>query len=225
MRVKPRKSLNQTTASILSATPRRIRPPSTRWPASRPRYVSISVPVMRTSAQQRVARLQHLVEGAIATARGGLNILRIETGGSEPVRAGAAVFEDRRRLRGVIPPAEEPAFVNRMQRVDKHHGASQRQSGGNATLAEAGHNIGLRSAGQAGLRQPRGQCGKKSSFMRELYSATNCQEKNRCWNTSVRTNPSPDERSALLLDRRAQIFAALALCMAAFGARAQTRVP
>jgi len=32
---------------------------------------------------------------------------------------------------------------------------------GNATLAEAGHNIGLSSAGQAGLRQPRGQCGKK----------------------------------------------------------------
>lgn len=37
IRVKPRKSLNQTTASILSAMPRTIRPLSTRWPASRPR--------------------------------------------------------------------------------------------------------------------------------------------------------------------------------------------
>src|SRR5262249_38821935 len=49
IRVNPRKSLNQTTASIRSAIPRTMRPPSTRQPASRPRYVSISVPVMRAS--------------------------------------------------------------------------------------------------------------------------------------------------------------------------------
>src|SRR5258708_32078977 len=48
-----------------------------------------------------------------------------------------------------------------MQRVDKHDRASERESGRDATVAEAGHDVGFRRAGQAGLSQPRGQIGEE----------------------------------------------------------------
>jgi len=41
-----------------------------------------------------------------------------------------------------------------MERVDGNVGATKRNSGRDATLAEARHNVDFSSAGQAGLRQP-----------------------------------------------------------------------
>ena len=46
-----------------------------------------------------------------------------------------------------MPPPEQPALVDRVQRINKYYDASKRQSGRDATIAEAGHNIGFGSPG------------------------------------------------------------------------------
>src|SRR5437660_10055025 len=61
----------------------------------------------------------------------------------------AAVIAHRLLFGAVAAPAEEAALMHRMQRVDEHQGAVDRQTDGRALLAERPQQIGLSSAFQA----------------------------------------------------------------------------
>src|SRR5262249_29720050 len=108
---------------------------------------------VEAAAQNRVAGLQHLVVWAVPPALGRLHIPGLGARRSERVRAGAAIFEQR-RLGGTIAPAKQAALVDRMQRVNKHESASKRKSSRDATVAESRHDVGFRRTGQASLGQP-----------------------------------------------------------------------
>ena len=51
----------------------------------------------------------------------------------------------------VVAPAEQPALVHRMQRVDEHMRAAERQSGRDAAVAKAVDDVGFGRAGEPGL--------------------------------------------------------------------------
>ncbi len=137
---------------------------------------------IHTPAQQRVAGLQHVVERAappgigrlyiqrnakpdafindrVRTPRGSgkvagpLHEVTDATGRVDALQACATIFVHSGFVRAVAP-AEQAAFVDRMERVDKHVGATKRNPGRDATVAEPGDNASLRRAGQAGLGQP-----------------------------------------------------------------------
>ena len=57
-------------------------------------------------------------------------------GSGERVETGSAIFEQSRFV-GTEAPAEQSALMDRMERVDKNQGATERQSGRDATPAES----------------------------------------------------------------------------------------
>ena len=69
------------------------------------------------------ASLQHVIEGAVSPASGGLNIVGVKTAGGEPFLAGAAIFNHRSEPR-VIPPPEHSAFMDRIECIDSDEAAS-----------------------------------------------------------------------------------------------------
>jgi hypothetical protein len=69
-----------------------------------------------------------------------------------PLEAGAAVLVHRGFVR--IAPAEQAPFVDWVERVDKHVGATQRNPGRDATIAEPSDNVSFGSASKAGFGQP-----------------------------------------------------------------------
>src|SRR5262249_42662187 len=68
----------------------------------------------------------------------------------------AAVVAPRFLFGAVAAPAEETAFMHRMQCVDEHQRAVDRQTDGGALLAERPQQIGLRSALQSTTDDPVG---------------------------------------------------------------------
>src|SRR5262249_11386544 len=123
----------------------------------------------QASAQKRVAGLQHPVVRAVAPALGHLDILGPGARRSERVRAGAAVFQQR-RLAGAIAPAKQATLVDRMQRVDKQERASKRKSRRDATVAEARNDVGFRRASRPAWVSHADKSAKKASFTPRLYS-------------------------------------------------------
>ena len=97
--------------------------------------------------------MQHVVEGAAPPDVGRLLIQIGGIGGVDPLHAGAAIFVHGGFV-GTKAPAEKAALVHRMQRVDEQVRAAKRNPGRDATVAEAGENIGVGRAGEAGLGQP-----------------------------------------------------------------------
>ncbi len=83
----------------------------------------------------------------------------IRAGRGERVGAGAAIFEHG-GFGGPMAPAEQPAFVDRMQRVDEDLGAAQRQTGRDTALAQSRDDFGFGHAGEPRLGQPCRQCGE-----------------------------------------------------------------
>src|SRR6185295_14121673 len=73
----------------------------------------------------------------------------------------AAIF-DHAGFIWTVAPAEQPAFVNRIERVDERMGAAQRNAGRDATVAKHAKDIGLGRAREARLRQPCRQVGKEA---------------------------------------------------------------
>ncbi len=80
-------------------------------------------------------RLQRAPGGAAGSRRSaasGRTGLACQRGGEAhlrrccPERYGAAVFHQRRFV-GAVPPAEQPALVHRVQRIDEHMGTADRQ--------------------------------------------------------------------------------------------------
>jgi hypothetical protein len=84
---------------------------------------------------------------------GSLHEVTDGTGRVEALQASATIFLHGGFVR-TKAPAEQAAFVDRMERVDKRKRATERNPGRDATVAEAGDNVGFRHAGQAGLGQP-----------------------------------------------------------------------
>ena len=62
----------------------------------------------------------------------------------------------------VMSPPEQASLVHRMQRVDEHMRAAERQSGRDAAVAESGHDVGFGRAGEPGLDEPARQIGERS---------------------------------------------------------------
>src|SRR5262249_37960175 len=100
---------------------------------------------------------------AVPPALGPLHVLGLGARCSERLRAGAAIFEQR-RLGGPIAPAKQAAPVGWMQTVKKHESESRRKSSGDATVAESRHDVGFRHAAKASLGQPCGKFGKEGFF-------------------------------------------------------------
>ena len=71
---------------------------------------------------------------------------------ASPLEAGAAVLVYRGFVR--IAPAERAPFVDWMERVDKHVGATQRYPDRDATIAEPSDNVSFGSASKARFGQP-----------------------------------------------------------------------
>ena len=94
-------------------------------------------------------RLRQMVERALPPFDGdGLVLVRIA-----PYSCIAA------ELAGVAEPAEHPALVDRVQRVDDDDGPRHRDAGGDRAFAEAAQQIGLGHAAQAGVGDPGGDVG------------------------------------------------------------------
>ncbi len=66
----------------------------------------------------------------------------------------AAVFDELRLPILGLVPADRAALVDRVQRVDDHEAGRERQTGGDRTLAETGHQLGLGRADQAFAGDP-----------------------------------------------------------------------
>src|SRR5262249_53109027 len=128
-------------------------------PVRQHRELVFSVAI-QPAAQQRRAGLQHVVEGATPPDIGRLHIQRYGTGPVEAFQARATVFVHRGFVR-TIAPAEQAAFVDRMERVDKDVGATKRNPSRDATIAERRNDVSFRSAGQAGSGQPCRQFGEE----------------------------------------------------------------
>ena len=62
---------------------------------------------------------------------------------------------------GAESPPEQAAFVDQMERIDDHLGARQRNSRGDAALAQSRQDFQFRNAGEAGLGQPNAQLGEE----------------------------------------------------------------
>ena len=68
----------------------------------------------------------------------------------------AAVFDHGRIVRFLVPPAEDAAFMDGMQRVDEGHGARQIEAGGAALLAELAQQVFFCHAGKTTANHPTG---------------------------------------------------------------------
>jgi len=62
-----------------------------------------------------------------------------------------------------------------MQRIHKNLGASERQPGRDATLAESGHDVGFGRAGETRLGQPRGQVDEGGLVHVRDYTGIRCR--------------------------------------------------
>src|ERR1700722_1565450 len=97
---------------------------------------------------------QHAIEGAIPPDLGCLSIQRYGTRCIRPLEAGAAVLVYRRFVR--IAPAEQAPFVDWVERVDKHVGATRgipaatQRSQNPATMSASGAPARPASVNQAG---------------------------------------------------------------------------
>jgi hypothetical protein len=90
------------------------------------------------AAERGFTRLEEPVEGALLPKAGGARI--------------AAVFDD---LGGLVrAPAEDAAFVNRMQGVDEDLPAADGQARRHCAFAESAQEVELRRAGKTSLRDP-----------------------------------------------------------------------
>ena len=94
------------------------------------------------AAQFLAAALQQRVEG---TALPGLRSLTL---------VAAAVVDHCRLVRGIGPPAEDEAFVDRMQRVDEHEGAGNHEACRVAALAEVADQAAFLRAFEAAAYEP-----------------------------------------------------------------------
>ena len=92
--------------------------------------------------QQRLVFLQQVIERAAHPAV--VAVLR------------PAIFGERRRLL-VAVPAEDAAFMDRMQRVDEHAAARNGYTQGRQLLAEFRDQIGFGHAGEPGFGDPDAQ--------------------------------------------------------------------
>src|SRR5947209_34107 len=124
-----------------------MRPASTRRPASRPRSASTRVPAIlaskKPSAQPRASLLEQAEERAAPPVLGRLALGR------------RTVFDQLRlALVTLAPPADDAAFMHRMQGIDDDRGARYRQSGRYSAATEPIDDLGLAIAGEPGLSQP-----------------------------------------------------------------------
>jgi hypothetical protein len=90
--------------------------------------------VLLGQPQQALSGREHVEERAGAPAGGRLLLLLAER---HTLRNnGAAIFHEA-GLRGILTPAEQPAFINRMQGIDDHQRTGDRNSDRVRALAEA----------------------------------------------------------------------------------------
>jgi hypothetical protein len=108
-----------------------------------------------SAAQQRGSRFQHAIEGASPPDLGCLSIQRYGARCIRPLEAGAAVLVHRGFVR--IALAEQAPFVDWMERVDKHVGATKRNPSRDASVAEPSDNVSFGGPSKAGFGQPRRQ--------------------------------------------------------------------
>jgi len=88
-----------------------------------------------------------MVEGALAPLVGDRRVL-----------GRAAVFDDFANPIGL--PPEHPSLVDRVQRIDEHLGACNRQPRGNSPFAEAAQEVEFGHTGKARLDHPSRRVGR-----------------------------------------------------------------
>ena len=93
------------------------------------------------------------------------------------VRAGPFEFDQRRCVGRVAVPAEQPALIDRVQRVDDRDAPRHRDPGGAGPFAEAAQQLGLGRAVEAAVGDPRGDVGGR--LIHAAGSSPSCRS--RIW--------------------------------------------